>query len=34
MARADSAVESAEMPKMSGSSFPANALSGVFGLMS
>ena len=34
MARADSAVESGEIPKMSGRSFPTNAVSGVFGLMS
>ncbi|XIA62558.1 hypothetical protein ACFIOY_23855 [Bradyrhizobium sp. TZ2] len=34
MARADPAVDSAERPKMSGCSFPENAVSGVFGLMS
>ena len=33
-ARANSAFDSAEMPRMSGFSFPVNAVSGVFGLMS
>src|SRR6476646_6931267 len=34
MARADSAVDSVEIPKMSGRSLPENAVSGAFGLIS
>src|SRR4030081_3056538 len=34
MTRADSTVESGDRPRISGCSFPANAVSGVFGLMS
>ena len=34
MARADSAFDSVEIPKMSGRSLPENAVSGAFGLIS